>query len=292
MNTVALLQTGAAAVMNGAFAWLAGVLLAQLWLRRAYPDFFLQLASALRRSAIGAALVCLLASLGSLWAATALMGDSGLAEAAPMLPQVLLETAYGRAGLYGMGAIAACALLFAASAGRATIGVGALLLLGFALARAAVSHAGEHGMQSAGYAIEVLHLVLIAVWTGGVALAALLVLPAALRRALALPAYLHALSMAATVALAGIVASGAFNSWQRLTSVDDLSGHPYGQALSWKLGLFALAALLGAYNRFVGFPMAARDGGRRALRVLRIETGVLALVLLAAAQLSSQQPPG
>lgn len=292
MSTVAWLQCAATAAINATFAWLTGVLFVRLWLGRGHPDFLLALDAPLRRSAAAAAVACLVASLGSLWAATALMGDTGLADALPLLPQVLTETAYGRGGLVGLAAMAALAVLHGWGRGRGQRPTAAVLLLGFALARASVSHAGEHGVFSAAYAIEVMHLLLTGVWLGGVALAALLVLPAAVRRSLALPAYLDALSLAATVALAGIVASGAFNCWQRLSSVSELATHPYGQALGWKLMLFALAASLGAYNRFAGFPMAATDGGRRALLVLRIEAAVLALVLFAAARLTTQQPPG
>lgn len=292
MNTVVWLQTGAAAALNGAFAWLAGVLFVRLWLQGPYPDLLLQLDSTLRRGALAAAAVCIVASLGSLWAATALMADTALADAVPMLPSVLLETAYGRAGLYGIGAIAVAAVLQLAGAARWAGGAAALMLFVFALARASVSHAGEHGMASASYAIEVLHLVLIGVWLGGVALAACVILPAARTRAISVPGYLASLSAAATVALAGIFASGAYNSWQRLGAPEELISHPYGQALAWKLALFVIAALLGGYNRFAGFPLAAHDGGSRALQVLRIETGVLVLVLLAAARLTVQQPPG
>lgn len=291
MDAVVLLQTGAAAVLNGAFAWLAGVLCARHWLEHAAPSFFPAIHPALRRSAICAGLAGVLAALAGLWAATAGMAGSGLAEALPLLPDVMAGTAYGRAGMVATAALAALALLHAFSAQARMLPAAALLLL-FVAARASVSHAGEHGFLSVDVAIDMLHLALVGVWLGGVALAACLVLPAARVRSLALPSYLHALSMAATVALTGIVASGAFNSWRRVGSLEQLGADGYGLALCIKLALFAVAALLGAYNRFAGFPMAAQDGGARALLVLRIEALVLALVLAAAAWLTVLQPPG
>lgn len=289
MNGVALLQTGAAAVLNGAFAWLAGVLFARAWLSAGHPALLSRLESALRRSGLAACAVGLLAGACVLWAATALMADTGLAQAVSAVPEVALATSYGRASLYALAALLACAVLLAGRWSGAAFG---LSLLGFALARACVSHAGEHGMLTVPYALEVLHLVLVGVWAGGVALAAGLVLPGALAMGLAVPDYLRRLSGAAAVALGGIVATGAFAAWQRLAEPAELATHPYGQALVLKLVLFSLAALLGAYNRFAGFPLAAQDGGRRALAVLRIESGVFVLVLLAAARLTVQQPPG
>lgn len=291
MNGVALLQTGAAAVLNGAFAWLLGVLCARAWLA-ACPALLARLAPALRRSGLAACAIGLLAGAFGLWAATALMADTALAEAASSVFQVALETSYGRACLYALAALGASAILLAGRLHPWTGPALGLALFGFALARACVSHAGEHGMLTIAYALDVLHLLLIGVWAGGVALAAALVLPGALAMALAIPDYLARLSAAATVALGGIVATGAFAAWQRLSEPAELAAHPYGQALVLKLVLVFLAVLLGAYNRFVGFPLAAEDGGRRAMAVLRIETGILVLALLAAARLTVLQPPG
>lgn len=292
MNGVALLQTGAAAVLNGAFAWLVGVLCARAWLADSYPALLSRLAPALRRSGLVACAIGLLAGAFGLWAATALMADTALAEAASSVIQVALETSYGRACLYALAALGASAILLAGRPHPWTGHALGLALFGFALARACVSHAGEHGMLTIPYALEVLHLLLIGVWAGGVALAAALVLPGALAMTLAIPDYLARLSAAATVALGGIVATGVFAAWQRLAEPAELAAHPYAQALVFKLALVLLAVLLGAYNRFVGFPLAAQDGGRRALAVLRIETAILILALLAAARLTVLQPPG
>ena len=295
MNSVALLQTGAAAVLTGAFAWLAGVLLALVWLARpatpSAPQFHQLIAVRLRRSALGAGVLCLAALGASLWAAAAIMGDTGLADATGMLLPVLTGTAYGQAGL---AAMAAAAILghSQASAGRYAAGIGAAAMLGFALARASISHAGEHGIASVPYAVEVVHLLLVAVWLGGVWLAAWQVVPTARAANAALPAYLATLSAWATAALAGIVASGLWNAWQRFDSPQQVVDNAYGLALCVKLCLFSIAVLLGGYNRFIGFPRAPRDGAARALLVLRVESIILAMSLLVAAYLSVQPPPG
>jgi copper resistance protein D len=104
----------------------------------------------------------------------------------------------------------------------------ALLLLGFAAARASVSHAGENGLASLAFGVEWLHLVLIALWFGGVAIGGWIVLPQAHpqgRERLPVNRYLALLSHAATVALIGIVATGLYNAWQRVGSVQNLSGN-------------------------------------------------------------------
>lgn len=274
MDAAGLLQPGAALLLYAGFAWLTGSLLARRWLAGAHPE----LERRLRAGETGAASACLAGGFVALWAATALMGDVGLGEAFGMLPMVLLQTAYGQAGLAGM---AAAFLLLLVPHSNWPVRAGLLLL--FALARASVSHAGEHGLASMAVGIEWLHLVLIGVWLGGVGVAGWVVLPVAC---------FPALSRAATLALAGILASGAFNVWQRIASPDQLLGHPYGLALTVKLALFAGAVALGAYNRFVGFPKAARGQPGRALLVLRIESLVLLGALAAAAVLVSTQPPG
>lgn len=288
MGAVGLLQAGSALVLNAGFCWLAGSLPARLWLARADAQDGRRDA-VLRRCEAGAALACVLGIAASLWAAAAVMGGSGLREAADLLPMVATGTAYGRAGLLGAGAIALCGALAALGRGRrAALAAGGALLAVFVLCRAAVSHAGEQGPFSFGFAVEALHLALVGVWSGGVALAAWVVMPAARQAPLA---YMASLSRAATIALGGIVASGMYNAFQRIDTLDRLATDPYGQALTVKLALFGAAAGLGAYNRFAGFPAAARGDGKRALLVLRLESLALLGALAAAAVLVSQAPP-
>lgn len=272
MTPASLLQLAAALLLNAGFAWLTGSLLARRWLAGAAPAH-------LHRIDIGAALACVAGVFLAQWAAAALMGDVVLGEALAMLPAMLTQTAYGRAGLAGIAA----AILLLATPQRAWP-LRLVLLAAFALARASVSHAGEQGLATVAMGVEWLHLMLVGVWLGSVAVAAWAVRP------LPVP-YLASLSKTATLALAGIVVSGLFNVWQRIGALDQMVGNPYGVALSVKLLLVAFALALGAYNRFVGFPAAAHGQGRRALMVLRIESVVLLAALAAAAVLVSQAPP-
>ena len=286
VDPVRLLQLASAFVLNAAFAWLVGTLLTRRWLAAGHAPFD----RILRSAGIGAGCVCLVASAAALLAGAAAMSGGSLPDALPMLPMVLTDTAYGRAGAAAMVVMACVAFVAGRRDWQRWDLVAAVLLLLFAMSRALISHAAEDGWLSPPYAVEVLHLLLIAVWSGVVALAAWVVLPAA--GTAPIGPYLVSLSRTATIALAGIVASGLFHALARIGSPAHLVEHPYGVALSVKVVLVALAVLLGAYNRFAGFPAAQRGQIGTAVLVLRVESVVLLGVLAAAALLTLTEPPG
>jgi putative copper resistance protein D len=111
--------------------------------------------------------------------------------------------------------------------------------------------------------------------------------------------YVEALSHSATLALAGIAASGLYAAWRALGSLDNLTGNPYAGVLLVKLSLVAGAALLGGANRFLVMPgllaglrgNGAEPAAHRFALVLQVEALVLVAVLVAAAVLSSTSPP-
>lgn len=283
MDGVGLLQTGSIVLLNSAYAWICGALFSAWCLRHAaFPSTWL-----VWRSSALAACACLAGALLALWCACALMADVRLGPALGMLVDMLMDTAYGRAGLVSTAAMAAVALITVLRPGFI---LPAMLLLVFALARASMSHAAEHGVVSVGTMLEAIHLLFVALWAGVVAVAGWMVLPKLGRAGKDTASYLAAVSSAATLALTGIVATGAWNAWQRIETLEQMTSHTYGMTLSVKLGLFALAACLGAWNRFVGFPSATSDPAR-AIAVLRIESLVLLAAFVAAAVLTLQEPP-
>lgn len=301
MSSTLLLQGLATALLNGAFAWLVGALAECLWLDRIQATWAREAATALRRSVPMGAGVALLSHLVAIWCAAAQMADSPLLEAGAAFGTMLLKTGFGR---YGSAAALVMALVLAV----AVVGVArplpsraggvalALLLPAFAFARSALSHAGEHGAASVGFVMEWLHLMLIALWVGSVAVAAWLVLPrarATMRGSPGVAGYLRVLSHAATLAVVGIAASGVFSVWARVGSVDHLSGNTYVTVLAVKLALVASAGMLGAFNRFIGFPRdsAVDRISIRTLNVIRVEAVILLMVLISAAFLVVQQPP-
>lgn len=297
MDGATLLQAVSSFVVDLAFAILIGALCTRRLLRGgAWQADGGMLASILRVER-WAALSGAIGAACALWAAAAVMGGVGPAEALSVLGPTL-GTAYGHAGLLGLAAWSAAALLaLPAKRGRGVDALLALALLTWSAARVSVSHAGEEGLFSLGVLVEWLHLVLVALWLGLVALAGMLVLP---RVRLGWPgtaqlsAYLEQVSTLATVALAGILATGIYNSWHRLGSLDQLFGNLYGNALAVKLALVALAVALGGYNKLSGFPGLAASLAKRepVLAVLRVELVILVGALAAAVVLISNQPPG
>ncbi|QOL52209.1 CopD family protein [Massilia litorea] len=297
MDGATLFQAGSSFVVNLAFAILVGALCTRWLLRGAARDAEGAAPAAIMRIERWAALPGAVGAACGLWAAAAVMGGVGLGEALSMLAPTL-GTAYGQAGLLGLAALVAAALLvLPAARGGGADALLALALLVWSVARVSVSHAVEDGLLSLGVLVEWLHLVLVALWLGLVAVGGLLVLPR-VRSGWPgmgqLGAYLERVSTLATVALAGILVTGMYNAWHRLGSLDQLFGNLYGNALALKLVLVALAVALGGYNKLFGFPALAASLVKRSLvlAVLRIELVILVGALAAAVVLTSNQPPG
>lgn len=294
MDAVPLLQMVSAFVLNLGFTWLVGAWCARRWIAGDAAPRYLPV---LRRWDLAAAGLVMAASVLSLWAATAVMGGTGLGDATPMVWMMLTSTAYGHAGTISMLALV---LLFgwrAAVAGNAASDiVPAAAMLIFAVARASMGHAGENGWISATMLAESVHYVGIGVWTGVVAVSGWLVLRVRGAAALAghsASRYLDSMSLAATVALAAIIASGVYSAWHRVGATEHLLHTTYGLTLLLKIGLVLLAIALGGYNKLIGLPWASRSarGLLMVRRVLQAETVVLIGVLAAAALLTSLQPP-
>ena len=305
----ALLQRALTVILNLSFAVLAGAGAASLWLRARHSPWTAAVAPRLRGALLLAAGVALAAHVAMLWVEAASMAEAPLAEALPAVRSVITATHYGLAWMIGAGALlamaAACALKGGVRAGGAAalLGIGAFAVLLYS--RSMVSHAGAGGDVSWAVAADWLHLVLVSLWVGEVLVAGLLVLrrlPAdvpASRDDCA--AYVEALSRSASIALAGIFATGAFGIWRVLSSPAELIGNPYGTALLVKLGLVLAAAALGGFNRFSVMPSllrSLRPAGEghpaslhRFTRILQLEALILLAAVVAAAILTSTPPP-
>jgi putative copper resistance protein D len=294
LKAVPLLQVVSVFVMNVGFTGLIGSWLARhLIALSARPSHL----SVLRRWDMAAAGLALFGSALSLWAATAVMADTGLAEAAPMIPMMLTKTAYGHAGALATAALALFLVCRFVVADRVLVdATAAFALLGFAAVRGSMGHAGEDGWFSLAMLAETVHYLAAGVWTGLVAVSGWLVLRMASAAAPAgqwMSQYLHRMSQAATVALGAILATGLFSAWHRIGSPENLLHTAYGTTLQVKLGLVLLAIALGGYNKYFGLPGASQSARRLGIvrRVLQVETIILYAALAAAAALTSQQPP-
>ncbi|OFA06899.1 copper resistance protein D [Duganella sp. HH101] len=229
----------------------------------------------------------------SLLAATAVMGGTGLREACGMFWTTATSTAYGWSGCTAIAALAAV-LALRCIPRLPPVGE-VLILLGmamFAVTRSSMGHAGEQGLWSPGMAAESIHLSAISVWAGVVAVSGLLVLQERWEMD-AMNRYLNWMSHAATAALAAIAITGIYSGWHRVGSAGNLIYTVYGITLLSKVALVLAAIGIGGYNKFIGLPAASRSpAGVAAVRLaLRIETILLVGAILAAAILTSQQPP-
>ncbi len=254
-----------------------------------------------------AIIVCLASAAASLWAAAAAMSDVGLLDAGDALYTMLAKTHMGHAGICGMIVLLALAAVHlpgrTLQTSRGYLPVMVVLLLIFALTRASISHAAEYGMFSFSVWVEWIHLLSVSMWTGVVVVSAWFLLPAVTHGRPKEPAtvdLLATMSRTATIALAGTVATGAFNAYRGLGSVDNLLGNSYANVLLIKLVLVVMAIGLGGFNRFFAMPAATApdteeltwtSGMRRIVAVLRVESLLLLGVLIAAAVLTGEPPP-
>ena len=308
MTSVSLFQWGSTVLLNASLAWMTGAFLARIWLASCSASWCGRAMGRLYFSVLYAAGICIVSSFCTLWAATAVMSDSTLWDARDSFRTMLSTTHYGRAGLCGLVALlgigGACLARNRLHDTRIVDFAAAALLLVFAFTRVIVGHAAIKGMFGLDVWVEWLHLLLVSLWVGAVMVSGWMVLP----RAAVLPktewrataVFLVSLSLSATIALTGIVATGAYNAYRGLGTFDNLFGSVYGYVLTAKLGLVAVAVSLAGFNRFVGFPavvvpdpqqMPLQAGMRRLVFILRLESLVLLGALIAAAVLTGEAPP-
>jgi len=294
-------QVAATALINISFASVVGVLGSRFWLVQQTAGWQGTVDKRLSLAMSVGLIVCITGIFRSLWTESAMMGDVTWMDAWPVCVQMMSTTHYGKAGVAAMVFLVIALLVHLLRNGQVVsktylVILSALFLL-VTTARITIGHAYEHGPFSVAATVQWLHLVLMALWAGIVFVAGWLVLP----RALAgdspptkeVTAYLTAMSDSAGVALAGILATGAYNAYRVLGSPRQLIEMDYGQVLTFKLCLVVIAISLGGFNKFVGLSGATSQRGlRTVITVLRVESVVLLLVLMDVAVLTSSAPPG
>lgn len=294
-------QVAVTALINISFAWVLGVFASRFWLRKQTAEWQKTADARLSLAMTAGLITCIAAISVSLWTESAIMGDVPWLSAGPAFLQMLASTHYGHAGAAAF-AFLVVALLVHLLRNRgfpsvSYLGILAALLLCTAAARVTIGHAYEHGPFSVAVAVEWVHMLMMALWAGTVFVAGCLVLPRVLA-GMSTPtrevaAYLSSMSNWAGAALAGILVTGAYNAYRVLGSPRQLIEVDYGQVLGFKLCLVVVAIALGGFNKFVGLPAATSQHGlRTVITVLRLESVVLLLVLMAAAVLSTNAPPG
>ncbi|MDQ1490357.1 MAG: copper transport protein [Actinomycetota bacterium] len=121
------------------------------------------------------------------------------------------------------------------------LGVGLLLTPGLA------GHASTQDLVPLAVASDVVHLVSVSLWLGGLAMLAAAVLPRRLPDELA--AVVPRFSRIAFGAVIAILATGTFQGWREVRSKAALTDTTYGRLLIVKVVLFAVLVALGALSR-------------------------------------------
>jgi copper transport protein len=168
-----------------------------------------------------------------------------------------------------------------------------------------VSHsAATVELRSLAVGAQMVHLLGVALWVGGLGYFATLFWRGSLRDgslvyqlAWALPAF----SLLAAAAVGLLTLSGIYLARLHLGSIADLASTLYGRILLAKLAIVALMSALGGYHQFVVHrrilgslnrpPEHGDRVGRRFRRTLRLEALLGLLTLLLAAYLGTTSPP-
>jgi copper transport protein len=185
-------------------------------------------------------------------------------------------------GLIGLGLLAA-----ALGRSRALTAAGAVVA---ATSFAATGHDRVGDLAALATVADVVHLLVVAVWGGGLVL--LFWTLRARRRAPdaagpgadgtgATPALVLRFSSLATVAVLAAGATGATLAWREVRTLHALTSTGYGRVLLAKVAVVAVIGALGAYNHFRLMP-ALRGGKTKAgLRRLRHTVRIEAVALVA-----------
>ncbi len=253
---------------------------------------------------LGAGLLALAGQVGLLGAQAAARGGGSLLAG---IPDAVGDGQWGglwivrTAALICALAAAAQIAAAAASARRRALGLGVVLAAG-AAASVSVSR-GSHAaaLVDAAPALlaDVIHLLAVGAWVGG--LPALLLAAAAAARAPDAPrpplAEIAArFSAVATVAVGLIVVTGAYSAWIQVLEPPRLWSTPYGRLLLVKVSLVLPLLALGGVNMLWTRRRLARAGAesarpRRALRVLVAAEIVLAAAVLGVVGFLTEREP-
>lgn len=228
--------------------------------------------------------------------AGAVVNLQGLAErtAVPLLTLATTSAGVYLAGRAGFLALAGIGLLLMTLLPPARRSGPAGAAVVFALAALVATSLGSHAASvstSRGLSIgmDMVHLLVAAVWLGGVA-GFLFALPSATSEHAA--RMVTRFSPLAMGSVAVILATGVYAGLRFIPSLDDLWTEPYGRLVALKALLLLPLIGLGAYNQRVARPKLKAGATPRLLRrAVAVEAGVMALVLLAAGVLATTSPP-
>jgi copper transport protein len=179
--------------------------------------------------------------------------------------------------------------------------MGLLALLAIATPGLA-GHAGTTSPVAINVVADVIHVVAVSAWIGGLVFLAFAAFPATLvverQRVAVLGPVIHRFSNAAVVSVGAVVLSGTFASYMQVRSWQALFDSTYGLVLVAKIAVFIPLVALGGVNKNVLIPRIDRavasgddDGGVRSLkRVVSFEVILSVVVLTLTAWLITLAP--
>ncbi|PYM15449.1 MAG: hypothetical protein DMD81_14955 [Candidatus Rokuibacteriota bacterium] len=225
-----------------------------------------------------AAIVLLLATAGELVGRAQTMSGGGLAAAIGAAPLVLMRTHFGT--IWMLRAVALVLVLFLSWSGSRGARVSSLCLAsGVALTTALIGHAADWGDLTVSVAVDWVHVMAAAAWTGGLPGLAIVALR---ERHAWLPALLATVvrrfSRLAGLCLFAVVLSGLYNAWVQIRSLPAVWTTPYGRVLLAKIAVFLVLAAIGAVNRHAIVPYLGSGRRPRGLVTRSVRLTRLALV--------------
>jgi copper resistance protein D len=265
-----------------------------------------------RRLTLGALVVILMTMVVGFGHESMMMSRRPLAELGPWLWPILTKTHFGhvmitRVVLWGCFALAWRRRSHPADSPDSIVRRRGLLLgLGalWCLTRSLSGHSADQGDWSMDVLVDWLHLLAVSFWVGGVVPLALLV-PALMRHTepaaarLLLIRLLDRFSPLAMSCVAVLIAAGLYTAHRRGVTLLAPFQSDYGDLVGFKIALTAAAVWLGGFSKFFVLPALRREiktgdtwGSGRFRRAIRVEAGVLVLVIVAAAVLTQTPPAG
>jgi putative copper resistance protein D len=286
-----------AAIADAAFAITFGLVIVDFWVER---DCAPQLRDTLRRGILLCAVAMFFAFVAQTYLSTATMiGSSAFAAVHDQFKMVMTETHAGRVLLCSCIITLVLVVLIAVQRAwrtRAKTWTLLAVLIALAATRAATGHPAADGDFTLAEGVQLIHLLSIATWAGGVITASFVILPSLLRdqQNEAIVTFMQRLSRTVTIALVLVVLTGIYNSYRGLGgTLAPLVHSQWGGALDLKSVLVGVAFALGATcrgmlrrNRSLSSTQASRLG-----LVLRSEAIVMLLILLVSALLANSAPP-
>ena len=159
--------------------------------------------------------------------------------------------------------------------------------IGAALTATLVSHATALGNYK-DMALDIVHIMSISAWSGGVVSLLWIHLLAGERSGPALRATVWRFSLVALTAVGLLVTAGVLQALDRLVLIQDLVETPYGLALLAKIVLLVIILAVASFNLLRYGPRAEHRG---LIRGTVVETALLVGVFVAAGILTALAPP-